>query len=182
VNKNMTKKSLKKINSEGYTLIELIITLFLITVTFSGIYALFAKSMESNNESRHEIIAGELLQEGIEIIKNKREKNELDVISSGEEGTVFAGIDDLSECNPQLDLNTADFSCGNLSMRYNKNTRRYEAGCSGDGCVGIEYKRSCSTNPVSDGLRVVCRIEWHSSLLGGDRAREATSFLSDWQE
>jgi prepilin-type N-terminal cleavage/methylation domain-containing protein len=184
----------------GYTLIEVIIVLTITSIAFVAIYSLFAKSMQSDAESRYEIVAASLAQEGVEIIKNKREKNEMDWAmwkrSDGVPSSSFKGISGLLGCNPLLDLTMLNytFSCGNgadLNMQYNKSTlsRKYEAGCVGTDCVGPIFRRVCNTtmidttaNGILDSLRVHCEVAWKSFLLGGvERLVKTEIVLTDWQ-
>jgi len=190
-------------NAEGYTLIEVIIALAITSIAFVAIYALFARSMQSDTEGRYEIIAASLVQEGIEIIKNKREKNEMDwaMWNPTDDGptppSAFTDLNDLSQCNPDLDLSAINYSftCNggnNINMQYNKTalSGKYELNCSGSGCVGPIFERSCTATGIdtdsivgNDSLRVVCEVKWKSLLLGGDkRSVRAETVLTDWQQ
>jgi prepilin-type N-terminal cleavage/methylation domain-containing protein len=197
------QKQLNKKNtlSGGYTLIEVVITLTITSVAFISIYALFAKSMQADAESRYEIIGAALAQEGIEIIKNKREKNEMDWAmwnrdDDGEDPvSSFEDLTGLSDCNPELTWDPDyTFACGSDNdMQYNKNSssKKYEAGCIGSDCVGPIFTRSCTmteidTDPLfntdADSLRVVCEVKWKSLLLGGgERSAKTEIVLTDWQ-
>ncbi len=190
--------------SEGYTLIEVIIAMAITSIAFVAIYALFVKTMQSDAESRYEIVAAALSQEGIEIIKNKREKNEMDwamwnpVDDSSVPPSSFKDIDNLLECNPELDLTIPgyNFSCNSgssINMQYNRSdsSKKYESGCSGVDCIGPIFERRCETNmidtdpilnPGVDSLRVSCLVEWKSLLLGGQKRNVKTEIiLTDWQ-
>jgi len=189
----------KNISRGGYTLIEVVIALTITSIAFVAIYALFAKSMQSDAESRYEIVAAALSQEGIEMIKNKRENNEMKWAmwkssDSAKPLTSFEGIDSLSGCNPGLDLGTSFFSCdsgGSISMQYNRSVsyKKYVANCSGADCVGPIFERRCTATTVNlnaigeiETLRVVCIVEWKSLLLGGEKRSAKTEVvLTDWQ-
>ena len=185
--------------ASGYTIIEVMITLTMVSIAFVSIYALFAKSMQADTESRYEITAAALAQEGIEIVKNKREKNEMDwaIWNPDTDGPTppgsFVGLDAMSDCNPELSWNPSySFSCGvnhsDLNMQYNETSGKYEANCSG-ACVGPVFKRSCTavglnTDAVAgnDSLQIICTVEWKSVLLGGNTRRaKAETVLTDWQ-
>ena len=197
----MQQKRLSKNNvlNKGYTLIEVVIALTITSIAFIAIYALFAKSMQADAESRYEIVAAALAQEGIEIIKNKREKNEMDwamwnrVDDTDIPEDSFVGIKGLSECNPELDLSNPSvygFDCvAHNDMQYNKSVSsgKYEIGCAGTDCVGPVFKRMCTIISVSvdgtnDSLRVTCEVKWDSLLLGGaERSAKTEIILTDWQ-
>ncbi len=187
----------KNTDANGYTLIEVVITMFITATVFVGVYALFAKAMNYDKEGQHEIIASELAQEGIEMIKNKKEKNEMDwAVWKGpdshvsiEELRTFKGIDSLSvPCNPFLTWNSDgsnyNFGCdsNNKEIRYNKTANRYETNCTGSNCVGPEYTRECTTTSLTDGLKVTCTVKWKSDVLnGGERNVKASLVLTDWE-
>ncbi len=184
--------------ANGYTLIEVVITMFITATVFVGVYALFAKAMKYDAEGRYEIIASELAQEGIEMIKNKKEKNEMDwAVWKPTDGDVsnlstFSGIDSLNKCNPSLTWDSSyDFSCGtsHKTIRYNKDSdiKQYKSNCVGSDCVGPEYTRECTATSVVDGLRVTCEVSWTSGVLNSSIATEnkrtvkASLVLTDWE-
>ncbi len=193
--KNSTK--IKNTGANGYTLIEVVITMFLTATVFVGVYALFAKAMNYDKEGQHEIIASELAQEGIEMIKNKKEKNEMDwAVWNGVDNlsdlTMDKDISHLNNCNPSLSWNSDgsgySFGCsGNINIQYNKSAKKYETNCSGSDCVGQRYTRECTTTTVTDGLRVTCEVSWISGVLNSNVATEnkrtvkASLVLTDWE-
>jgi len=202
--KNSTK--IKNTGASGYTLIEVVITMFLTATVFVGVYALFAKAMNYDKEGQHEIIASELAQEGIEMIKNKKEKNEMDwAVWKPADGDVsnlstFSGIGVSVDCNPSLtwDNNGANYSfdCdkSNTVMQYSKHDKKFMTGCSLN-CVGPEFTRKCNvhtihTNPVTlnaDELRITCEVSWISGVLNSNvatdnkRTVKASLVLTDWE-
>ena len=181
--------------NNGYTLIEVIIVLMVTAVAFVSIYALFAKSMKYNTEGRYEIIAAELAQEGVEIIKNRKEKNEMDwAVWNGsgdlDELGTFESIDSLSDCNPSLSWNEDgsgySFECNtsNTKMQYDSESGQYKV--LGSCAEGIPcFDRKCATEVDDNGdkaLQVVCTVSWGSSLLGGDKRKVTTQLiLTDWE-
>ncbi len=60
---------------QGFSLIETLISVFLITVGLLATVALISKSMMESMDSRNQLIAGELAQEGIELVRNIRDNN-----------------------------------------------------------------------------------------------------------
>ncbi len=184
-------------NSQGYTLIEIVIVLMITALVFVAIYSLFSKSIRYNAEGRYEIIAAELAQEGVEIIKNKREQNELEWSlwngpSDGNPVKSFQNIEALNNCNPQLSLISGVFSCGASNrMQYNKTIgiEEYKTNCAGDNCIGVVFERSCQTQKIDitsngekNSLRVACTVSWNSLLLNNKkRSVNVEMILTDWQ-
>ena len=191
----------------GYTLIEVVITMFLTATVFVGVYALFAKAMNYDKEGQHEIIASELAQEGIEMIKNKKEKNEMDWAVWNPNNTdanlrnianltTFRDIGNLSTpCNPSLTWDSNgdnyNFNCdsSNTTIRYDKSAKKYITNCTAGDCVGPEYARECTTKLLdvdsdgkNDALNVSCTVKWKSDVLnGGERSVKAELVLTDWE-
>jgi type II secretory pathway pseudopilin PulG len=61
--------------NKGFTLLEAIVAIFLITVGIFGISGLISQMITSSTISRQKLIAAYLAQEGIEIVRNIRDKN-----------------------------------------------------------------------------------------------------------
>ena len=65
----------------GFTLLEVIAAIFLITVGIIGSYSLITQTISSSTFSKDKLIAAYLAQEGIEIVRNIRDTNWLERIS-----------------------------------------------------------------------------------------------------
>ncbi len=61
--------------TSGFTLIELIVGMLIFSIGMTAILALLHSTIDSSLYSRHEIIAGNLLREEIELVKNIRNQN-----------------------------------------------------------------------------------------------------------
>ncbi|MDI6777588.1 MAG: type II secretion system protein [Patescibacteria group bacterium] len=55
---------------EGFTLVELLVTIFLVSVGLVGVLSFFNSSLQSNFEAKNELIAAGLAQEGTELVRN----------------------------------------------------------------------------------------------------------------
>jgi len=60
---------------KGFTLLEVMIAIFLVTVGIVGVFALINKSAVQMGASPNSLIAAYLAQEGIEIVRNIRDTN-----------------------------------------------------------------------------------------------------------
>ncbi len=67
-----------KTHKNGFTLLEVLITVFLLTVGIVGIFAIIPQLMASVSFSSSQLTANYLVQEGIEIIRNIRDGNWLE--------------------------------------------------------------------------------------------------------
>jgi Tfp pilus assembly protein PilV len=61
--------------SRGFTIIEVLIAGFVLSVGLTGIMSLFASSIRYTQNSRDHIIASELAEEGLELVRNIRDTN-----------------------------------------------------------------------------------------------------------
>jgi Tfp pilus assembly protein PilV len=65
----------KSNQSAGFTLVETMIAVFLLTLTVGGLLTLAANGYFSVRYAKNEIIANNLMQEGLEYIRNDRDSN-----------------------------------------------------------------------------------------------------------
>jgi len=75
-----------KIRRRGFTLLEVIIAIFLLTVGIVGIFVVINKTMSLMAASPSKLIAAYLAQEGIEIVRNIRDTNWVEGAPSWDEG------------------------------------------------------------------------------------------------
>ena len=62
-------------NEKGFTIIELVVTVFIFTSAVLAIYGFFASMISESNNSISRLKAVYLAQEGMEIVKNIRDNN-----------------------------------------------------------------------------------------------------------
>jgi type II secretory pathway pseudopilin PulG len=82
------KNLFKKMDNQGQTLIEVIISLFIITIGIIGCLALANYSIHAGTQSREKVQASLLAQEGIEVVKNIRDTNWIQ-IANGVSGVTW---------------------------------------------------------------------------------------------
>jgi len=63
------------INKNGFSFLEVMITIAVLSVGILGVLSLIASSMKYSINSRDGIIASELAQEGVELVRNLRDQN-----------------------------------------------------------------------------------------------------------
>jgi len=66
-------------NSKGFTLLEVIAAIFLLTIGVIGILSLVSQTIVSSQITSSRLVASYLAQEGIEIVKNLRDTNFLKI-------------------------------------------------------------------------------------------------------
>jgi len=96
--KVLTLRNYAKKNLKGFTILEMIVAIFLITVGIIGIFALITKTVSNSTVSRDEMTAAYLAQEGIEIVRNIRDSNYINGQDWDETLDVTDPDDPLSRC------------------------------------------------------------------------------------
>ena len=88
-----TYNSQSSTNKKGFSIIEVIISVFVIAVGLVSIIGLIAGSLRESINSRNQTIAANLVQEGVELVRNVRDNN----WASGDPIT-FHYLDDSDDC------------------------------------------------------------------------------------
>lgn len=78
-------------NNKGFTLIEMVVSVFIITVAVVGIVQITTKYIQQTKAEKENYIAALLGQEGIELIKNIRDTNWINADPTWNEGLTTCG-------------------------------------------------------------------------------------------
>ena len=136
-------------NGVGFTLIEIVVAMFLLIVGTVGAFALIQRTIAFTAVSSSQLVASYLSQEGIEIIRNIRDTNYL-------EGSVWDDGIGLG-ADYRLDyqsLNFPDVTCGNY-LKHNGNFYV----CSSD-ATGKFQRKITITKPELDKIIVSVEVSW----------------------
>jgi prepilin-type N-terminal cleavage/methylation domain-containing protein len=166
------KEKSKKNDQRGFSLIEILIVTVITTGVFTVIYSFYASTIKQEVESRYEMIASNLAQEGVEIIRNIRDENIM------EGAAINEGINSL--CYPYFDATTGATACV-ATPEISIVGERYVNSSSGE---GTPFTRTCKTNynPTLETLEVECIVEWKSFVNSSlTRNSKAKVFLTNWQ-
>lgn len=177
-NSELTITLFKK-SGEGFTLIELVISVFIIAVALSGAFTILQRVIVSTALSSSQLTASFLAQEGIEIVRNVRDKNWI------EEHAWREGFD---YCAPSTDkFCEADYSDGSLDQfpigteaRFlkidNRGFYNYDSG------KNTKFKRKIYIDNLSggpgDGFSVTVLVQWQD--YGRDYKVSVQENLWDW--
>ena len=107
---NELKMKLTK-NKKGFSFLEVMITVAVLSIGILAMLALIASSIGSSTNSRNSIIASELAQEGIELVRNIRDNN---FISNPSDP--FINLD--CNCDWKISYDTALSSGGPYQLNY----------------------------------------------------------------
>jgi len=104
----MKKKSNKnKIGTKkGFSLIEVLFALFVLSVGIGAVLLLMSSNIKNSNIAKYQVIASELAQEGVELVKNLKDNRDGDVASS-------KFTNDISGNDYRIDFDTTYDSGGN---------------------------------------------------------------------
>jgi len=80
-NKKLKIKNKEKESLTGFTILELIVAIFVMTVGVLGAYAVVQQIIVYNSISSSRLTAAYLAQEGIELVRNIRDTNWLDPVN-----------------------------------------------------------------------------------------------------
>jgi prepilin-type N-terminal cleavage/methylation domain-containing protein len=153
---------------QGFTLIETLIAIFLLTLTVGGLMTMAANGYYSVRYARNQIVADTLLQESIEYIRNSRDTN---IQQGGTWAQWVAGFNVSSNGTPLGGTNTQGCFTG--------------SGNSGTGCIVDPYTsgahvRACGPTCEAiafypSGLYGYASSPYTSSLASGSPT--ATSYI-----
>lgn len=81
-----------KINKKGFTVLESLVAIALISTAISGTFAVVQANLSQSISIKDEVKAFYLAHEAVEIIRNKRDANQLDRILNGSSNSWLEGI------------------------------------------------------------------------------------------
>lgn len=145
----------------GFTLIEMLIVVFLIGVALVGVISFFNSSLQSNFEAKNELIAAGLAQEGAELVRNLAEYKKLN-------GGGWAAITSALDACGRIDYRSLSDShlCNNGGNNYVcLSGGRYQQCDSGTG-NGMQRTINVQRRVDSDGdrLEIVSQVEWSGRI------------------
>ncbi len=172
------KNKFKRPNlSRGYTLVEVILVIAITGITFTTLYSLYASTVRRNVDNRYEIIASNLAQEGVEIIRAIRDEN---VLLSRDINDSLSG-----NCAPYFREGTPNPECDNNRKNEVELTGGIYRNCLLGGCVAPEkvvFERVCNIGGDNERMVVTCAVEWDSFVNSAiRRSADATVTLTNWQ-
>lgn len=139
-----------KTSRNGFTLLGVVISLFLVTIGIVGFALLFRSFEAAAIQNKNELRAGFLAQEGIEIVRRNREassktdwSNWYNDLTNGDYNVVYS--------NDQLQTYSAiPLKLDSSTLAYNYTT----------GTNTIFYRKINLEKIDSSTVRVVCTVDW----------------------
>lgn len=193
-------------NNNGFSFVELLVAFSIVAMTLVGMFSLFIKTLEVERVNRDQLMASMLAQEGLELVRAKRDSNWL---NANWPATITSWDGLTGDTDPSTDLDvdtsphnfiadtTIDFSIGEspdttcsdidnacaIITRDMLNDRLIHG--AGDATV---YSRMLTvtgtavdidTNGAGDYIEVQSRVKWSSK--GQDKTYIAETILYDWR-
>ena len=126
----MKKRQFKKKYKEGFTLLETLIAIFILTLALTGPIYISTLAIRSAVESRDSISAYYLAQEAIELVRNTRDEDSFAGKYGGD------GFSKFTACNPYVGQQNPDVSC---QITYNSDGSYNVSACFRDSCPPLKF-------------------------------------------
>ena len=170
-------KALPRMREQGFTLIETLAAISLITIAIVAPMALTVQSLQSAYFARDQITASNLAQEGIESIRSVRDGNIL-TTAEGSATPLFQGILPTCGTSCYVDARTVPnptiTACGGACPSLQTNGQLYGYNQSGwansnftrtiSACY-IQLNGSCDPNTASDEVRLTVTVSWKTAAF-----------------
>ena len=173
-----TKDTQKKI-AGGFTLLEAIVSIFLLTVGIVGISSLISQTISSSSKESSRLTVAYLAQEGVELVRNIRDNNWLEQRNN----PLVNWDDDLPEGDWEADYNSLSLAA--YAGRYLKQDNSFYNYTSGS---DTKFKRkitifdktdlSSPLDGIPDMFKVTVTIEWQEK--GKTNNFSVQDYLYNW--
>jgi len=160
----------------GFTLLEVILAVFVLTIAVSGAFALISQAFVMASLSQSKLIASYLAQEGIEIVKNIRDTNWLTQRTDSD----VLWYDGLDQGDWQIDYKGQRFDYGVYGNFLNDDSEGFYSYSAGR---QTSFKRKISiikTEGDENNIKVVVEVSWRER--NHNYQVRALEKLSNWYE
>jgi len=147
------KINMLKDNQKGFSLLEVIVAVFIVAVGLVGILTLANMSLKGASTSKMKLIASGLAQEGIEVVRDIRRSNtEWDDWYSG-----------VSNGDYRVQYNSANLmSFSETPLKLDTNSGLYQYSSGDDSSF---YRKITLTKISADEVKVVMEVKWPDNTL-----------------
>ncbi|HHE76461.1 MAG TPA: prepilin-type N-terminal cleavage/methylation domain-containing protein [Candidatus Parcubacteria bacterium] len=175
------KTIISKKAKSGFTLLEVMVAIFVILVGVLGAYSVVQKIIFETHQSSFRLTAAYLAQEGVEIVRNIRDNNWL---NGGDWNNGIEDCDDES-------FYQADYKSNDLGSCINAASGAQKLNVNGEGFYAYDDEDTGKTSPfirkilitrVSDNmLKVVVKVFWYykNNLQGPITVED---YLYNWHQ
>lgn len=149
----------------GFSFIEVILAVFVVSAGMVGVLGLMSKTLSGSMDSRDQIIAVFLAQEGVELVQNLRDNNwaqEKNAFGDATDSTFPAA--NVTDC--RIDYNDGSLFCG-LSYVLNSNGGFYDH----DGGTATKFSRRIEVDYSNGGkttadnfVTITSAVTWNNTI------------------
>ena len=134
----------------GFSLIEVLVTLLVLTISITGVTFLMAKNIAGVQNAKNQIIASMLAQEGIELVRNLKDNAEtINNCSNCRISMLSTTVESVSDKKLYLSGNFYRHSGGGTSTKF---YRRVDVNVAGDATL----------NPSTRVITVTSYVTWNN--------------------
>ncbi len=185
-----------KSKNTGFTLLEVIVAIFILTVGIGGSFVLIQQTISTASMIQSRLIAAYLSQEGIEIVRNMRDNNWLEQRESlqvpplplwndGMSGSSCQGPTNCCEGDYETDMPPSEIAltsvvgCDFDDLRYlNIDSDGFYGYLSG---TQTKFKRKIFIEPIEDNkMKVVVIVQWKEKIKINEV--EVVEHVTNWYE
>jgi len=161
--------------NKGLGLLEVMISLFLLSFGVIGGFAVIQKIVQFSSVNSSRLVAYHLAQEGVEVVRNVRD-------TSRQNHLPFDN--DISEASAPIDYRCDQFPCKPQHCEIDDEYLKKENGfylCTDAGDSDLVFRRVVSVDKAVSGesLEVTAMVEWVEK--GNTYQVKTTEILYDWQ-
>jgi len=181
----------KNKNERGFTLIEALVTIIVISIGVLSAINLINNSFGLATIAKNKLIAADLAQEGFELVRNVRDVNYLN------DRDWLYGLDncldpfwcriDSSLSSPlAVQISSADLYQGQVCLSSNNNNY-YSINCTTSSADVVKFRRLVQITPIgslSGGAKVISRVSWQEKGVWKDFGTSGGNFeyhLCNWK-
>lgn len=170
---------------KGFTLVETLVAIFIITTAIAGAMAATQRSLQTSFYSRDQVVTFFLAEEAMEAIRNIRDTNfklnkanwleSIPVPSTNGQSAVVC-VDWVSQSQGYT-----IYSCSNFALRYNNSTGQYGHTLSGPATINTNMSRKITLTRVSaDQVLVEVEMRWKTGSQP-ERSYQFHKTLLNWK-
>ncbi len=172
-------------NKKGFSFLEVIISVFLIVIGIVAALSLFSKEIGRLIESRNQIIAGLLAQEGVELVRNLRDNNVLNnKLSFADPRFPASNADDCIIDHSFTELDCDGNSFNDEERLFFDNVYKHESGDE------TKYKRKIAIVYIDSNAEITSMVTWSNDAFPDDtddcntlnKCAWAQTILTNWND
>lgn len=181
INTVKTNISLQK---KGYSLIEVLLVTVIIMISFTALFGFSASVIKSDTESRNEVLAANLAQEGLEMVRNIRDSDMLALTDPSDwRDNLPSGSNYMPSINSNGKVTLAN--AGDASVYYDSSTGGRYYNCAAS-CSGLKtsFRRSITVTQIdANKLQITSDVKWYSATNSSlERSVSAQAILTSWDQ